>query len=124
MILYDAQVESELQQKLEVIKSLQTEVERLQCGLLCEKEQNTTLGIEQSSAKVELQKAKSENARLLDELNRLVKDSQAKVMNGVSYRSRNKKTDPPGGVRRGGGQEFVGTGCKATVRGGLEGSPT
>ena len=64
---------------MEMIKSLEGEVEKLRCGLMCEKEQNTTLGIEQSTALAELQKAKSENVKLLEELSKVVQDAQSKV---------------------------------------------
>lgn len=64
---------------METIKSLETMVEKLQCGLMCEKEQNTTMGIEQSSAMTELQKAKIENVRIMEELSKIIQDSQTKV---------------------------------------------
>lgn len=64
---------------METIKSLEGKVETLQCEVVCEKEQNTTLGIEQSTVMAELQKAKSENVKLLEELSKVVEDSQSKV---------------------------------------------
>ena len=72
-------METEVQRKMETIKSLEAEVEKLQCGLMCQREQNTTLGMEQNTAIVELQKAKTENARIMEELNMVIKDSQTKV---------------------------------------------
>ena len=64
---------------MDTIKHLEIEIEKLKCGLVCEKEQNTTLGIEQSTVKAELQKAKNENTRLLEELRKAMQESQTKV---------------------------------------------
>lgn len=62
-----------------MMRALEKEIERLQCGLLCEKEQNKSLSVEHANIKGQLQKAREQNMKLQEELDRTVEDSLAKV---------------------------------------------
>lgn len=67
----------------ELLKSLEAEVEKLQCGLICEKEQNTTMSIENEATKVQLQKARDQIKMLEAELDGIMDEAQAKVHTSI-----------------------------------------
>ncbi len=73
-------MEHEIQRKNEALKSLESEVGKLQCGLICEKEQIATLCIEQSDIRGQLQKARDQKKKLEAELDAVAQESQAKVL--------------------------------------------
>ena len=58
---------------------MDAEVEKLQCSLICEKEKNTTLAIENDATKAKLQKARDQAKSLEAELDGMMEGAQAKV---------------------------------------------
>lgn len=72
-------MQHEIQRKNEALKSFESEVEKLQCGLICEKEQIATLGMEQSTMTGQLQKARELKRSLEAELESCMEECQAKV---------------------------------------------
>lgn len=69
----------DIQRKNDALKSFETEVEKLQCGLICEKEQITTLSMEQTNIKEQLQRAREQKRSLEAELDSVMEESQEKV---------------------------------------------
>lgn len=68
-----------LHEKTEVIKSFEAEMEKVQCGLMCEREQTTTLSIEHTTTKAKLVTVQNQSKRIQEDLDHLRRDSQAKV---------------------------------------------
>lgn len=73
------QMMHDIQRKNEALKSLESEVEKLQCSLICEKEQTATLDLEQSTLIGQLQKAKDQKRNLEAELEQCKEECHAKV---------------------------------------------
>ena len=69
----------DVQRKNEALKSLESEVEKLQHSLICEKEHTATLGMEQSTLAEQLQKAREQKRHLEAELERCMEEYRAKV---------------------------------------------
>ncbi len=72
-------MEQDYQQKSEAVKRLQNEIEKMQCCLLCEREQNKTLGIEHSDTKAKLAKVTEKNKKLQEDLDTFMEESHSKV---------------------------------------------
>ena len=77
--VFENKMEHELQRKNEALKSLESEVEKLQCGIICEKEQVTTMGIEHSDLRMQLQSVKEQKKQLENEMDELIQKSETKV---------------------------------------------
>ena len=54
-------------------------MESLQCGIICEKEQVTTMGIEHSDFRMQLQSVKEQKKQLEMEMDELIQKSETKV---------------------------------------------
>jgi septal ring factor EnvC (AmiA/AmiB activator) len=69
----------DIQRKNEALKSFESEIEKLQCSLICEKEQSATLGMEQTNMATQLQKAREQKRGLEAELESCIGECRAKV---------------------------------------------
>lgn len=72
-------MEHDLQRKNDALKSFESEVEKLQCGLICEQEQIATLSMEQSNMQTQLQRAREQKRSLEAELDGVMVESRRKV---------------------------------------------
>ena len=73
-------MDQDCQQKLETVKRLQNDIEKMQCCLLCEREQNKTLVIDHDDTKSKLAQVTEKNKRLQEDLDKFMEDSQSKVI--------------------------------------------
>jgi len=71
----------ELNLKVEAVSSLESEIETLQCTLLCEREKNKALNTENANTRGQLQMARERNKKLQDELTRVTDELQERVSN-------------------------------------------
>lgn len=72
-------MEKEFHQNADVISSLESEIEKLHCGLMCEREHCKTLSVEHTTVKEQLQKARDQNKKFEGDLVRIMEDALAKV---------------------------------------------
>ena len=61
------------------MKKLRNEIEKMQCCLLCEREQNKTLITEHEDTKAKLESVTGKNKKLQEDLDKFVSESNAKV---------------------------------------------
>ena len=70
---------------MDLIRSLNSELEKMQCTFSCEREQNETLGIEHANVQGKLQSAREESAKLRKMVDEIKQESESNVILNILY---------------------------------------